>query len=173
MRIAIALVSVVVILVSVANADSNLLDQFDRNYTSKYNLYDARFDKEKGQIRDFYINDLKKVEGSVRSPIFRAGTILVLNVYDIEKLPDGSPKLNRNGDPQRSELKVISLMIKAATPAPDVSSEIRNGTWRYFFLAPNFDDKTTLSDRLDCHGCHTKQKSTDFVFSVKDIYELK
>lgn len=91
------------------------------------------------------------------------GTVLVRNVYDIERDAAGLPLKDANGSPVKSKLRFTAVMEKH----PGQTGGYPAGEWQYRSFAP---DGTPMADSsAECFACHNKARNRDFVFSFDQM----
>lgn len=109
-------------------------------------------------IRDLFANPaaLDAVRSGRPLPY---GTVLVRNVYDVERDAAGAPLKDANGNLVKSKLRFTAVMEKH----PGQSGAYPAGEWQYRSFAP---DRTPMADSsAECFACHNKMRDQDFVFS--------
>jgi len=109
-------------------------------------------------VRDLYANQtaLDAVRSGNPLPY---GSVLIRNVYDVERDAAGVPVKDAKGNLTRSKLLFTAVMEKQAG-----WHEFPAGEWKYRSFAP---DKTPMTESVTrCFECHNKVRDQDFVFSL-------
>jgi hypothetical protein len=87
------------------------------------------------------------------------GTVLVRNLYDVERDAAGVPVKDTNGMPVKAKLQFTTVMEKQPG-----WSEFPAGEWKFRSFAP--DGTPSADSAARCFACHTKVRDQDFVFSL-------
>lgn len=110
-------------------------------------------------VRELYASPaaLEAVRSGLPLPY---GTVLIRNVFDVERDAGGVPLKDINGKPVRSHLLFTAVMEKRAGSA----GEFPAGEWKYQSFAP--DGTAITKPSAECFACHDKKRDQDFVFSL-------
>jgi hypothetical protein len=95
------------------------------------------------------------------------GSVLVAEVYSVEKEADGSIKTSMLGRRIRDKLLLVAVMEKQAQFGNEPNSSIQTGDWDFAAYKPNGD--VAPKDLNECRACHAPLMATDFLFSIEHL----
>ena len=121
------------------------------------------------QIRELYINQAGMM--SKRGEDFPSGTISIMELYEAQKMPDGKPRMDKQGGLIKGKLSKIFIMEKGeGWGSQQPAGTIDNGDWIYSaYLA---DGKTPATkDFADCRSCHLPLADKDYIARYDEHFD--
>lgn len=109
------------------------------------------------------------MQGKDKNGDLANGSVLVAEVYSVQKNQDGTVKTSQLGRRIKKELKLLAIMEKQEGFGKTSTSQIPVGNWDFAAYKP---DGSVAPKNLDeCRACHTPLTQSDFIFSMEHLPE--
>ena len=118
------------------------------------------------QFIRLFANDAAMAEKNTKGE-FPNGSVLVAEVYSVQKNEDGTVKKSVLNRRIKDKLLLIAIMEKQANFAKTGTSKINTGNWDFGAYKPN--GKAAPKDLDTCRACHAPLLESDFVFSGEHL----
>ena len=107
------------------------------------------------------------MQGKNEQGELKNGSVLVAEVYSVQKNKDGTVKNSMLGRRVKDRLLLLAVMEKKDGFGKRSSSPINTGDWNFAAYKPNGE---VAPKNLDvCRACHSPLTGTDFVFSIEHL----
>lgn len=116
-----------------------------------------------GQFREMFVNRIALNAAKAGKPL-PSGSVLVRNIYDVLRGPDGTPMKNAEGQLTKTKLLSVNVMEKRTGWAGRHPA----GEWDFQSFAPD-GTRNAKPSASDCFACHNKVQAQDFVFGLDRI----
>ena len=150
---------------SVANAEQRVA--LPMGYTDNYFEY-LSLDRtiETDQIMRIYANDIA-MQGPDVSGELPSGSIIVGEVYSVQKDADGNVIVSSLGRRIENDLILVAVMEKRTGFANSSTSRVATGDWD--FGAFKADGSVAPKELDECRVCHAPLKDYEFMFSLEHL----
>lgn len=116
------------------------------------------------QFIRLFANDIA-MQGADSKGELQNGSVLVAEVYSVQKNQDGTVKQSALNRRIKDKLVLLAVMEKQAGFGKTSGSAIHTGDWDFAAYKPNGE---TAPKNLDgCRACHAPLTNSDFVFSIE------
>jgi cytochrome c553 len=143
---------------------------FPENYKATFVKYHTINFPATKQVRYYYANRAA-VDAAKAGKPQPDGAYLLAEVYSAKLDADGKPVTGSDGFYVADKPLLYTAMGTGAGWGKDVPEALRNGNWNYAVFT--LDKQHRPINQAECFGCHKPLDSTSYLFTLKQIAEVK
>ncbi len=143
---------------------------FPQGFRDTYTRYHAMNFPATKQVRHFYANKVALQAAKTGKPL-PDGSVVVVEVHTARLDFDDKPIIGADGFFVAEHLVAYSTMARGKGWGADIPEMLRNENWNYAVFTP--EGKPRTINQAECLACHKPLDKASFVFTLKELAQVK